>query len=111
MEAKAVDTTHGIATTNRLFTQEWSLGARRIDIPDLMQWIDRNSYYTISQVGPPRKRKQSVMASAALLPEINTPEPFRGLNVNHGYDHIERYIIDELVAHWPHQLKGRIHLW
>ena len=77
----------------------------RIDIPDLLQWIERNSDYNVSQVGPPSKRKQSVQASAALLPEINAPEPFLGLHVNPGYAHIEREIIDEFVAHRPHSLK------
>ena len=46
-----------------------------------------------------------VLASAALLPEINAPEPFLGLNKNPGYDQIERDIIDEFAAHRPHPLK------
>ena len=80
VEAKAVTTTHGIATTTRLSIKKWSLEAMRIDIPDMLRWIDRNSNYTVPQVGPPRKRKQSVPASAALLAKITTPEPFLGLN-------------------------------
>ena len=40
-----------------------------------------------------------------MLPEINAPEPFLGLNVNPGYDHIQREIIDEFVAHRPRPLK------
>ena len=49
-------------------------------------------------------RNQSVLVSAALLPKNNAPGPFLGLNVNPGYDHIKREIMDEFVAHRPHPL-------
>ena len=105
VEAKVLDTTQDIAATTRLSNKEWSVEAMRIEIPDLLQWIDMNSNYSVAQVGPPKKRKQLVLASAALLPEVNAPEPFVGLNVNPGYEHIQREILEEFVAHRPHQLK------
>ena len=101
MEAKVLDTTQDIAATNWLSNKEWSVEAMRIEIPDLLQWIDINSNYSVAQVGPPKKRKQSVLASAALLPEVNVPEPF----VGPGYEHIQREILEEFVAHRPHPLK------
>ena len=77
----------------------------RINIPDLLEWIEPNSNYTVLQVGPQRKRKQSALASAALLPEINALEPlFFRLNINPGYYHIKREIMDEFLAHRPHPL-------
>ena len=39
------------------------------------------------------------------MPEVNVPEPFVGLNVNPGYEQIQREILEEFVAHRPHQLK------
>ena len=55
VEAKVLDTTQDIAATNRLSNKEWSVGAMRIEIPDLLQWIDINSNYSVAQVGPPKK--------------------------------------------------------
>ena len=52
---------------------------------------------TVAQVDPPKKRNQLVLASAALLPEVNAPEPFVGLNVNPGYEHIQREILEEIA--------------
>ena len=75
--------------------------AMRIEIPDLLQWIGINSNCSVAQVGPPKKRKQSELASAVLLPEVNVPEPF----VNPGYEQIQREILEEFVAHRPHPLK------
>ena len=88
VEAKVLDTTQDIATL--LSNQYWSVEAMRIEILTCYNGSNSNSNYTVAQVGPPRKRKQSLLASAALLPEINAPEPFLGLNVNPGYDHIQR---------------------
>ena len=45
VEAKVLDTTQDIAATNWLSNKEWSVEAMRIEIPDLLQWIDINSNY------------------------------------------------------------------
>ena len=46
VEAKTLDTTQDIAMTSSLSHQDWSDEAMRIKIPDLLQWIERNSNYT-----------------------------------------------------------------
>ena len=48
VEAKVLDTTQDIATTARLSNQDWSVEAMRIGIPDLLQWIECNSNYTVA---------------------------------------------------------------
>ena len=64
--------------------QEWVEDAMRIEVPDLLAWIAKNSDFAVKAVATNPRKVRLSLSSSKFVPEFDKPVPFVGLSTSVG---------------------------
>ena len=105
--SQAVTTEHAEVDIDAI-RKVWVGEAMRISIPDLLKWIAAKSSFIVGVTPSEGKQIRPMLSASALLPELDTPDPFIGLSTSQGLIAGIDMNTDKFANHRPTSLRNLV---
>ena len=97
-----------LALSNEAVKRVWKAESMRIPVPDLLKWIAKNSDFIVGVTPSEGRKPRAALSASALLPEMETPDPFVGLNSSVGIVNNMVANSEKFAAHRPASLRSLV---
>ena len=97
-----------IALNSEAIKRVWKAESMRIPVPELLKWIAKNSDFIVGVTPSESRKPRAALSASALLPEMDTPEPFVGLNSSVGIVNNMAANAEKFAAHRPASLRSLV---